>query len=413
MRYALRTLVGPWLIALAAPLEVANFLQRGTPWRGEGMWTVEWFAIVLFVLGPLAAGAAAVDAARLSRPGNVHLVVSTPRPCSPYVRAALWCAVPLVAIHVLTVAAALGFGAVTRPEVGWPALLGQAGLQCLVIVWFVALGTAVGRFANPLVAGLFASVLGLFVTYVLGDGAGSGHFALLGLGSSTVSRLGLSYHSPYLLGQLLVLGATCVLLVLVPTRGVRSLRAPSAVGFGALGLVLLIVVAAQLLLPAHRLEAAPRAPGVCFHAGVPVCLFQEHRRHRGSVQRHIEALVTAARRNGYKSLVPVRVVETSRTYGGAKPGTATFTLPLVPSVGGKARIDDWAYELTNPAHCPLLTSLVGPPESYYRRKAELEVTWLSLLGVRSWQLDFDPTLRVLTPEETAAIVADFRDCRLG
>ncbi len=99
LTYALRTLVGPWLTLPALVLETLNFLQRGMPWRGEGMWTVEWFAISLFVIGPLAAGAAAVDAARLSRPGNIHLVVAVPRPFRAYLRAAAWCAGPLVVLH--------------------------------------------------------------------------------------------------------------------------------------------------------------------------------------------------------------------------------------------------------------------------------------------------------------------------
>src|SRR5688572_16584706 len=100
IRYALRTLVGPWLVVPGVGLEVANFFQRGMPWRGEGMWTVEWFAIALFIIGPICAGAAAVDAARLSRPGNIHLVVGIPGATSrPYIRAALWTAGPLVVLH--------------------------------------------------------------------------------------------------------------------------------------------------------------------------------------------------------------------------------------------------------------------------------------------------------------------------
>ncbi|MEY2442148.1 MAG: hypothetical protein QOJ46_1574 [bacterium] len=77
VRFAFKTLYGPWLVAPVIALETANFLQRGMPWRGEGMWTVEWFAIAMFLIGPLCAGVGAVDASRLTRPGNIHLVLSS------------------------------------------------------------------------------------------------------------------------------------------------------------------------------------------------------------------------------------------------------------------------------------------------------------------------------------------------
>lgn len=43
LRYAVRTLIGPWVVLLATVLEVLNFFQRGMPWRGETLWTVDWF----------------------------------------------------------------------------------------------------------------------------------------------------------------------------------------------------------------------------------------------------------------------------------------------------------------------------------------------------------------------------------
>ncbi len=377
------------------------------------MWTVEWFAIVLFVLGPLAAGAAAVDAARLTRPGSVHLVVTVPNGWRSYVRAAGWCATPLVVVHVLAIGCGLAYGEVSEPSVGWPALLAQVALQALAIVWFVAVGSALGRLLNPLFAGLVGSVAGFVLTYLLGDGGGSGHFALLGLGSATLSRLGLSYHSPYLLSQGFLLGCTAVLLVLVPTRGGRGLRLPSGRGTAALCAALGLIVVGQLLLPERRLEAAPRAPEMCSDEGVRVCLFQEHRQSADHVRRQVRVLVAAARANGYDSLVPEEVVESSRTFAAARPGTATFALPLSTGHPDRERLDDWAYELTTPTHCPVLSSGQPPADSYLRRKALLEVTWLSLVGIRSDLLDFGEGLHVLTPAQVARIVADFRACRLG
>ena len=411
--YALRTLCAPWLLLAALPLEVANFLQRGMPWRGEGMWTVEWFAIVLFVLGPLAAGCAAIDAARLSRPGNVHLVVTVPRGWRSYVRAAAWCAVPLAVVHLVTIGCALAYGDVTRPSVGWPALVVQAALQCLALTWYVALGSTVGRFVNPLVAGLAGSVLGFVLTYLLGDGGGDGHFALLGLGSATISRLGLAYRPSYVLSQALLLALTAAVMVLVRTRGVRGLRVPDRRGAVALGAAVTAMVLGQLLLPAQRLEAAPRAPELCRVVEIRVCFFGEHRRYADRAVGQIRTLVRAARAKGYDSLVPTAVVESSRTFAPTDPRTVTFSLPLSTQLAGQERIDDWAYELTAATHCPTLRAGLPPSERYVQRQAMLQVTWLHLVGVRSDLFDYFDGLRVLTPTEAARTVADFRACRIG
>ena len=93
MRYAVRTLFGPWLALPVLLLEAVTFAQRGAPWRGEAVWTVDWFALALFVIAPLCAGVAAVDAARLCTSGRVHLVVAVPRPGRVFLRAGAWTAV--------------------------------------------------------------------------------------------------------------------------------------------------------------------------------------------------------------------------------------------------------------------------------------------------------------------------------
>jgi len=80
IRFALRTLWGPRLVLVLVVLEAANLLQLGRAWRGELLWTVEWLGIVHFVVGPLLAGVAALDAARLARPGSLELLAVSGRP---------------------------------------------------------------------------------------------------------------------------------------------------------------------------------------------------------------------------------------------------------------------------------------------------------------------------------------------
>jgi len=108
-RYALRTLWGPRLALLLVVLEAANLLQLGRPWRGELLWTTQWLGIVHFIVGPLLAGVAAVDAARLARQGSLELLAVSGRPRGTYVWAAAWTAVPACLAHTAALAVALAW----------------------------------------------------------------------------------------------------------------------------------------------------------------------------------------------------------------------------------------------------------------------------------------------------------------
>lgn len=413
VQYALRTLVAPWLALVAIILETANSFQRGRPWVGEGLWTVEWFGIVLFILGPLAAGAAAVDAARLSRPGNIHLVVSVPGPWRPYVRAAIWCAVPLAAVHVAAIVVGFVSGEVTNPSAGWLAVAAGAAVQCLVIAWFTAVGSALGRLLHPVAAGLSGSLVGFALSFVLGDASGSDGFALLDVGAATVSRLGLTYDYVYVNAQLAVLGVTAVLLLLVPTRAVRTVRVPGWTGAASVAAAVAVIVGAQANISAERLRADPHRPTACFDHAPRICLFEEHGRYASEVSDRVHELVAAARSHGYSSLVPHAVIESSRTFTGARPRVATLLLPLEPSQGDHLRLDDWVDQLAYPLHCPAVYSNHAPPPgTFFRRLLLVEVTWLHLVGIRSELMYAEPGLHVLTPSETADIMAGFAACDL-
>jgi len=410
IRFAFATLVSPWLMPLYALLETANLLQRGAPWRGEGMWTVEWLSIVLFLLGPVVCGASALDAARLSRPGNIHLSASGPSSSRVYLRAAGWCVLPAVAVHLLALVAALLVGRVTGPSAGWSAVAGQAVVQALVILWFSSVGSALGRLATPVVAGLVGAATGFVLFYVLGDGGGLQHFSLLALGSATVSRLGLAYNNEFVLAQGLLLVGTSALLLTLATRGVGSARLPAWRGVMALVLTVVAIATAPFMLPSTRIEARPVPPTLCTDHPLRICFFPEHERFAEDSRRSIAELVSAARSAGYTDLVPDSVMESSRTFDGGGSRVATFTLPLNATEPGGPTISDWAYELTTPTYCPQLRSRSGPPDAFYRQKQLLEVTWLHLVGVRSQLFDFVKDLRILTPTEASAVAERLRAC---
>ncbi|MBB1261081.1 hypothetical protein [Streptomyces alkaliterrae] len=411
--FALRTLVGPWIAVPAAVLEVANFFQRGLPWRGEGLWTVDWFAIALFIIGPVCAGAAAVDASRLSRPGNIHLVLATPRPTLPYLRAAAWCAGPVVAVHLLAIVTGMIVGGVRQPSTGWGWLAAAALIQCAAIIWYVALGSAIGRFAPPAVAGIAAAGTGFATIYLLGEGGGHDRFELLALGGATVSRLGYVYNGGYLVAQLGVLVVTAASFLLIPLRHRSGFAVPTAAGSLLTAAALGVIAVAPFLLPASRLEASPAPPLRCSGTSPEVCLYSEHERFATSVNGKIKILVRAAVKGGYPELVPKRVEEISRTYRVTAPETAGIEVADDTYVSGRMSLEEVVTELVRPLHCSELYTGEPPTDAYWEREMSLYATWLRLAGVKLDLNDFPVPVRILTPEQVAEIKSDYARCDLA
>lgn len=409
--YASRTLIGPWLIVPALGMEIAIFVMRGMPWRGEGMWTVDWFAIGLFIIGPLCAGATAVDVSRLTRPGNVHLVVSVPRPARVYLRVAAWCAGPVIGLHLLTIAVALLVGQVRQPSAGWWPMLGAVLVQCAAICWFAALGSALGRLTNPLLAGLAGGGAGFVLYYLAGDAlTDEPQFRLLALGAATITMIGKAYNPGYLAGQAVVFALTSVLLLLLPVRIRSGHRVPTGSGVLAAATAVAVIVAGMAVFPPKREVDDPRPPEMCVGSAPEICMYPEHRRYVDLVVPQVRVLADAALKAGYPAFVPTRIIEESRTFHPDGPGVRRLWLPAWTYEEGRLSLDDLAYHLLSPSHCKQLSAPVPPPPEFDRRFFSLLATWLSLVGREQGQAPVD--YKILRPEEVRQILTEFDHCDL-
>ncbi|WP_327344311.1 hypothetical protein [Streptomyces europaeiscabiei] len=410
LRYALKTLVGPWAVIPVAVLETMNLLQRGMPWRGEALWTVDWFAIALFIVGPLLAGAAAVDAANLSRVGNIHLVLATAQPHRPYLRAAAWCAIPVLVVHVLTMAAGLAVGGLYG-DPQWLGLAGAALVQCLAICWYVAIGSAVGRLAGPLVAGAVAAVGSFTLIYLFAESDAEG-FAPLALGGATVSRLGLEYSPAYLLAQVAVFVLTGAAFLLLPVRLRSGRKVLTTAGAVAVALTAVLFVGGRYALPETRLVARPVAPAACVGSAPEVCLYPEHQRLHDQILQHVRILSEGARSKGYDALVPGRIEELSRTYSVSNPDIVGLEMPSDAYATGRVSVEEVASSMVRPLHCSEFYDEAGPQEAYWAREFSLLYTLLSAAGVRLDTAEFPVEPRILTPEQVEDIMDDYAVCDL-
>ncbi|WP_351230927.1 hypothetical protein [Streptomyces sp. NPDC002133] len=410
LRYACRTLVGPWLVLPAAVLEAVNFAQRGMPWRGEALWTVDWFAIALFIIGPLLAGAAAVDAARLSKPGNIHLVLATRRPYRPYLRAAMWCAGPVLAVHLVTIATGLIVSRV-HGSTPWLGIALAALVQGLAICWYTAIGSAIGRLAGPLVAGAVASLGAFALIYLLGEG-GSDGFNLLALGGATVSRLGYDYAPGYLAAQIVVFTLTAALVLLLPLHQRSGLRLPTPAGAPCVAIAAALVTTGPYMLPDERFTADAAAPTDCTRTAPKVCLYPDHQRFRSQVVQHVQTLSQAADAAGYRSLVPQRFEELSRTYRINAPNTIGMEIPADAYATGEVSLEEVASAMVRPLHCDLMYTEPGPGPKYWEREFSLYATLLNTAGVKVREEEFPASPRILSPQDVDKIMRDYGTCNL-
>ena len=413
LRYALATLVGPWLLLPALAFEVVVSLQRGSPWRGEGMWTVEWFAVPLFIIGPLSAAVAAVDAARLSRQGSIHLVVSVPYPSRPYLRAAAWTVVPLICLHALSIVTALLVGQVWHPSISWWAMLGAAIVELVGLLWYVALGSAIGRFTTPLLAGLVGGGVALGLNYLMGA-AGSGvGFQLLDFGSATATMIGKTFSPAYLVAQGVVLAVTAALLLVLPPRSWSGHAVPSPTGVLAAVAAVALIVGGTQTLPTKRVRNEARTPTYCTGTAPQICLYYEHRRFAPLIVPRIRALTQAARAAGYSAFVPDKVIESGTTNAADAAGVRPFLIWQSAYEKGSLPDESIAYELIAPSQCPALRGddPTAPPDSYDTRFFSLLGTFLHVAGEK---LDYAPVAyRILSPAEAQQIMAEFARCDLG
>lgn len=398
------------MVLPALVLETLNFFQRGMPWRGESLWTIDWFAISLFILGPLVAGAAAVDAANLTRPGNLHLVLAVRGFYRPYLRAFAWCVGPVAAVHLVAIGAGLAVGGFPEAT-SWLWILVAIVVQILAFCWFAAIGSTVGRFASPLAAGAVAAVGSFALVYLLGED-GETAFELLSLGGATVSRLGLVYAPGYLIAQLLTFTVTGVALLFAPFRLRSGFRAPTLLGASMLALILTVIVVGQYALPEKRIEANPQPPTQCTGSQPEICVFSEHTRFESQIVDHVQKLSQVAKENGYPMLVPRRVEELSRTYRVQNQGVTGLDIQSHSYRTGIIDINDVAIEMVRPLHCKQLYTEEPPGEKYWERESELFATLLSLAGLKPSVEEYPWKVDILTPGEVDSILQDYATCNL-
>lgn len=402
----MRCLVGPWIAAPLLVMLVVNAAQRGPTWRGDVLLGVDAQGIVLFVAGPLLLAAVAVDTARAGVRENVQDVALTRPAMRPYLYAWLWGALPSIAVLCAFTGGVMWFASADYLDrQALASSVATVVVFAVALLFYAAVGSLIGRAAGPLAAGLIGVMAGLALAFSIMSTTGR-EFALLTLGGSTASRIGLEYSTAYRAWQL-VLFAAMIAVAYLPAPRFTPDGARLSFGVGIAALVVAIV-------PFARIPGAPPSPWVpqtspppllCQGTLPDLCLTPQHDYYRVRIAPILAEIANGAQQSGLDNVLPQRVVEISRADVPLPDGTTEWGFEIDPG-----QTDDLQSFTTNLLLPKCLNQELTPRQT--RAWQQLTSTLLISAGVTSDELIYvEPENRVVLNDERAGAAAStLSDC---
>jgi hypothetical protein len=375
LRSGFSSQVSAWAFVPVIPVHVFGYLDRGLPWRGDWLWTLDWAGSALFVIGALVATVCAVDTGRALSARRGWLVDTAPGQWRVVAAIVLPCLATVGLVHLLAVATYLGTTA-TSAGVGPPAaVLAMVAVQLLGLAFFAVLGAAAGLLVGPVLGPVAAAA----VVLAASSGADFGTFVAVAFGSATASLVGFELSDRYYMLQAVVLAGLIGLGALVRTRqSVSGARIPTAGCAVAVAMSAALFVGPRWFGPDQRFVLSDSVrPEACVGQEVTVCFFTEHRPLAESVADDVDALYRVAADRGVADLLPDRVVETVQGVGDFAEADGLTVTPDEAESGHISTVR-LAEELVTPDRCDQLRADAPPADEYWLMIESLIVYLTSL-----------------------------------
>lgn len=336
--------------------------SRGTPWRGEWAWTLDWATGSLFLLGPIMAGCAAYDTATWRKASRALLDATVRGPRArglPMIGAFVVGLAVYVVVVLVAVVSTVSAGA--RPE--WDLrLLVLAGASAAAAV---GIGGLLGWvWPTPFVAPV--AVIVVFASGLAADGTPVP--AIFRIGGTTGTLVGLTLGSRFFWSMTvlsLLVAAACVAWVVARGRRGRLVAVAVTVVLAGTG----AAVAAE---PPERLvTSSSPLTYVCRGHEPSVCLAEQTQRLLVTLPTQLEVRAKALRSVGitppsrFTQVVPGRTV----------PSGAPLYLEQVNAERLSPQEVDQAF--ATPSQCAADVGATAPPQAVFEaRQAVAE--WLAV-----------------------------------
>lgn len=353
-----------YTLVIASALVIIVASLRGRPWAGEAVWTVDWFGLTSFILGPIVTAMTALDSSRLA--GDRRRVLNStyqrghllgPTIASSHALAA---AIPALAATFIALTV---YDAPIRTS-AVPGMLLMLAAQMVGYLLYASLGYAVGLFCNAVLAMVIGGGVGYALMYFQSVAA-EGSLGLLYLGGATVSRLGLTVNYGHLAVQMVILIGLSALLLLVRPRVDTETVLPTWPGWIALTLVGFVLATAPSLEVGNRYRVLAMEPEACAPVeDVQFCMFAEGVPTFNEERDRLGVLVADLKVRGYDAMLPSLVTQRLRGQR-PDPGQTTVDFWQIRSTDERDRPHAWAEELYTPYWCAALYGATPPPERYF------------------------------------------------
>ncbi|MFV0633797.1 hypothetical protein [Demequina sp.] len=389
-----------WCGGLFLVIEAWVLTLRGAPWRHDLVWTIDWFAISHILVGPIVAGAVAMDVARMTR-GMREFPTRVTR--SPVLLVGSTYAAVVGAIQVLMFALTTILW--LPPGFSWAALLAMVA-QCFMVVGFVGLGTACGAHLRVALAPIVAACAAVIVVTLTGSSGSS--YSLFYAGGATVPRIGYAYDGAWLAVQVVALAVFVCVLTIVATRPYGRWPVTAVAAAAVAGMVGAAMASAWA--PGERYMAVEREPTTCGGlVTVSWCYYPEHEWVMDSYAEHLIVLIESAREAGYDTLVPEVIEEASQVRWPADASTGVFYVSSDVLGGGASDLRQITSDLVSPLQCPQVQQDLPPSEQYWHDLEALVNTWVALAESYGTPTAPSPD-EVLSPEDAGRLITEFRTC---
>ncbi|HEX6967948.1 MAG TPA: hypothetical protein VF174_03885 [Micromonosporaceae bacterium] len=407
--YLFRTHVAPKAAIALLAVEAFNIANRGLPWRGELVWTIDWLGTVLTLVGPVVAGAAAVDAGRFARAGTEYLTGRTVLANRVYMLTWLAAAIPAMVVHL---AAAMTIVALSNPRSQismWPSVFAVIAQLC-GIGFYAALGSVCGRYTGSVAGGPIAVVAGIVLFWQFGTSPE--RFSVLMFGRATSSVLGLQFNVAYSVAQIVCLALISLVLVLLPVRVISGIRRPPHI---VSAMIVVAVAGALVVFPyisSDRFVPVAIRPTSCTGKAPIICMYPDHDRFLSSVDESAKQVYFGASALGVQDLLPTRIVERLPGEGPASDGAGRFQIPLESFSTDHVTPEVLAIEIVVPHHCPALYGDLPPPIEF---GWDLYRAAYTLVSASQGQTGGDPMQpgEILSAAELKRLLTSFKNCQLG